>query len=433
MLYTPLTKKALKLSFDSHKDQVDKSGAPYVFHPFHLAEQMQTEDEVCVALLHDVLEDTDTTEDDLRNAGMPEAVVKALGLLTHNADEPYFDYVSRIAQDPLATAVKLADLRHNSNLDRLDGEPSAKDIERFNKYQHAIAILTEQSAAGVSAVNAGRLPVFGAVVGDIVGSVFEWDNIKTVEFPLFVERSFITDDSVMTVAIAEALMNAARDGDAAPAIGLHALRHASVESMRKFGRRYPDAGYGGRFGAWLHDRKPKPYNSWGNGSAMRVSPVAWVAESLERAELLAAATAEVTHNHPEGIRGAQATAACAYLALQGRSNDEIRRYVEANHGYDLEFTIEGIRAGYQYDVSCMGSVPQAIVAFLESSGFEDAIRRAISIGGDSDTIAAITGGIAQARYGVPDEIAAQARRRMPDDLLQVMDGFWAANMAYAAD
>ena len=258
--------------------------------------------------------------------------------------------------------------------------------------------------------------MLGAIIGDTIGSVYEWNNIKTKEFPLFTQRSTFTDDSVMTVAVAHACLNAASTGG-------ELSKPELVDLMQSYGRLYPDAGYGGRFHRWIHSSHPKPYNSFGNGSAMRVSPVAWVADDLDTVERLAAATAEVTHNHPEGIRGAQATAGCILLARQGASNEAIRTYAEEVHGYDLAFTLDAIRPDYKFDVTCQGSVPQAIVAFLESTSFEDAIRNAISIGGDSDTIAAIAGSIAQGRYGVPDELAEEVARRLPDPLRSVVTRF----------
>ena len=257
--------------------------------------------------------------------------------------------------------------------------------------------------------------MLGAIVGDTIGSVYEWGNIKTTDFPLFSDKAFFTDDSVMTVAVAHALLDHF-DGEKLSESGL-------VELMRSYGKTYPDAGYGGRFRRWLKTPRPKPYNSFGNGSAMRVSPVAWVSGDLALVEELAAATAEVTHNHPEGIKGAQATAACIALARRGAGNDEIRGYVEQRYGYDLGFTLDSIRPSYSFDVTCQGSVPQAIVAFLESTDFEDAVRRAISIGGDSDTIAAITGSMAQARYGIPDWIADETSQRLTPQLRSVVELF----------
>ena len=259
--------------------------------------------------------------------------------------------------------------------------------------------------------------ILGAIAGDMIGSPYEFWNIKTTEFPLFVDRSCFTDDSVMTLAVADGLMNA--NDDAQP------ITYALVSSMRRFGRKYPDAGYGGRFLGWLEDpaNSPLPYRSWGNGAGMRVSPVAWAYDNLELVEFVAAESAKVTHNHIEGIRGAQAIAACTFMARKGADNSSIRVYVRSRFGYQLDFTLDEIRDEYTFDVSCQGSVPQAIEAFLEGDGFEDAVRKAVSIGGDSDTIGAMTASIAQARYGVPDSIEAEVRRRLPEDLLSINDRF----------
>jgi len=259
--------------------------------------------------------------------------------------------------------------------------------------------------------------MLGAIVGDIVGSVYEFNNIKTREFPLFDKRSEFTDDSVMTLAVARALL------DSPEGEGLSAS--VLVNAMQVYGHTYPWAGYGGRFAQWLRKDHPEPYYSCGNGSAMRVSPVAWICDTLDEVDALAAASAQVTHNHVEGIRGAQATAACILLARQGADNDAIRALVRSRYGYALDFTLDEIRPTYDFDVSCQGSVPQAIEAFLESDGFEDSIRKAISIGGDSDTIAAITASIAQGRYGVPRAIENKLRNLMTPDLLAVNDLFCA--------
>jgi len=230
--------------------------------------------------------------------------------------------------------------------------------------------------------------MIGAIIGDIVGSVYEWNNIKTKEFPFFSERCFFTDDTVMTIAVAEALLNGGKPDD-------------FIDAMKKFGRLYPKAGYGGRFISWLLGDDREPYNSWGNGSAMRVAPCAWYANSIDEAEDLAMRSAEVTHNHPEGIKGAQATASAIYLARTDASKPEIKDYIENKFGYNLSRTIDEIRPVYKFNESCQETVPEAIIAFLESHGFEDAIRNAISLGGDSDTLAAITGSIAEAAYGIP--------------------------------
>jgi ADP-ribosylglycohydrolase len=248
--------------------------------------------------------------------------------------------------------------------------------------------------------------MLGAIIGDIVGSVYEWDNIKTKEFTLFKPDCFFTDDTVMTLAVAEGLMKGGTGQD-------------YVAAMKKYGRLYPDAGYGGHFYDWIFSDKSEPYNSWGNGSAMRVSPVAWAFDTLEEVEEAAAVSAGVTHNHPEGIRGTKATAACIFWARQGMSIPEIREACESRYGYDLHQTLKEIRPDYEFDVSCQGTVPQAIIAFLESEDFEDAIRNAISLGGDSDTLAAITGSIAEAYYGIPRNIREEALSYLDETLLEV--------------
>ena len=251
--------------------------------------------------------------------------------------------------------------------------------------------------------------MLGAMIGDIVGSVYEWHNIKTEEFDFFKSDCFFTDDTVLTAATAKALMN-----------GI-----SYVEAYQDFSRRYPGRGYGGNFSHWIHAKNPQPYNSWGNGSAMRVSPVGFAFNSV--AEVLAEAeqSAAVTHNHPEGIKGAQATALAIILGRQGVTREEIRQEIVGRFDYDLHRTLDDIRPNYRFDVSCQGSVPEAIIAFLESTSYEDAIRKAISIGGDSDTIACITGGIAEAFYGgVPEEITKKGRSYLPKEILDIIDEFY---------
>jgi ADP-ribosylglycohydrolase len=251
--------------------------------------------------------------------------------------------------------------------------------------------------------------MLGAIIGDIIGSPYEFDrnNIKTTDFPLFGERSRFTDDTVMTLAVAEALMEGGNSED-------------YVKAMRKYGKLYPYAGYGQRFAIWLCSSKPEPYNSYGNGSAMRVSSVGWWYQTLEAVEEGAECSAIVTHNHPEGIKGAQATAAAIFLARTGKSKAEIKAYIETRYGYDLSRTLDEIRPNYRHVESCQETVPEAITAFLESDGFEDAIRKAVSLGGDSDTLAAITGSIAEAAYGVPEPIKDQALSRLDETLLSTL-------------
>jgi len=237
--------------------------------------------------------------------------------------------------------------------------------------------------------------MLGAMIGDIVGSIYERHSIKTKDFPLFGKRCRFTDDTVMTVAVSEGLMNGGSPD-------------AYIHAMKRFGRMYPRAGYGRNFRGWLFAEESLPYNSWGNGSAMRVSPVGWYFNTLEKTEQAAVISAAVSHNHPEGIKGAQATAAAIFLARSGKSKEEIKRYIEDKYGYNLSRTLDDIRPTYTFDVSCMGTVPEAIIAFLESKDFEDAIRSAVSLGGDCDTLTAITGSIAEAAYGIPDEIKNSA-------------------------
>ena len=256
--------------------------------------------------------------------------------------------------------------------------------------------------------------MIGAILGDIVGSRFEWHNTKRKDFEWLTKASRFTDDSVMTVAIASAIMKAKESGAD--------LGEVAVKEMQKFGCAHFDAGYGGHFCEWLGDPDPQPYNSWGNGAAMRVSAVGWAAETEEEVREMSAAVTEVTHNHPEGLKGAEATAMCVFLARKGKSKDEIKKYVEENY-YKLDFTLDQIRPTYEFDVSCQGTVPQAIVAFLEADSYEDAIRNAVSIGGDSDTLAAIAGGIAEAFFGMTDEQIASAKSRLPPDLLEVVERF----------
>ena len=252
--------------------------------------------------------------------------------------------------------------------------------------------------------------MLGAIIGDIVGSVYEWNNIKTKDFLLFSPECFFTDDTVMTLAIAEGLMNGGSS-------------EALIKAMKKYGCMYPDAGYGGHFASWLLTEDNQPYNSWGNGSAMRVSPVAWMFDNLPDVEKYAEVSAAVTHNHPQGIKGAQATAAAIFLARKGKSKNDIKAYIESKYGYDLSRSLDDIRPGYCFNESCQETVPEAMTAFLESVDFEDAIRNAISLGGDSDTLAAITGSIAEAAYGVPREIRDKALSILDEPLLKVYSQF----------
>ena len=250
--------------------------------------------------------------------------------------------------------------------------------------------------------------ILGAIAGDIIGSVYEFDNIKTVDFELFDDESKFTDDSVLTAATMDAL--------------LHKTGYA--EAYQRYSRAYPHRGYGGNFSGWIHSDNPKPYNSWGNGSAMRVSPVGWYCNTIEDVLAEAKRSAEVTHNHAEGIKGAQSVAAAVFLARTGSSKAEIKTFVVDTFGYDLNRTIAQIRPRYAFDESCQGTVPEAIIAFLESTDFENAIRLAVSIGGDSDTIACITGSIAEAFYQeIPPPIIATVLRIVPKPMRQLIEDF----------
>ncbi|MBE0436488.1 MAG: ADP-ribosylglycohydrolase family protein [Methylomicrobium sp.] len=225
--------------------------------------------------------------------------------------------------------------------------------------------------------------MIGAIAGDIVGSIYEWANIKTKDFPLFSDRCVFTDDSILTVALADTLLTGT----------------AYIENLKTFYRWYPDAGYGGIFQRWARSEHSQPYNSWGNGAAMRISPVGYAFDDLKTVLEKAEEYTAITHDHPEGIKGGQSVAAAIFLARSGFTKQKIRQYIETQFGYDLSRHVDDIRPNYSFDVSAQGTVPPAIRAFLDSTDFEDAIRTAVSLGGDSDTLACITGGIAQAFYG----------------------------------
>jgi ADP-ribosylglycohydrolase len=256
--------------------------------------------------------------------------------------------------------------------------------------------------------------MWGAIAGDIIGSPYERNNIKTEDFPLFKDDSHFTDDTVMTAAVAEGLMDGfgSEEGTAS----------AIKTSMLKYGGMFPFAGYGARFREWLSlSEDHNPYNSLGNGSAMRVSPVAWAFDDISEVEKYARISASVTHNHPEGIKGAMSVAGAVFLARSGGNKKEIKKYVEDGYQYDLGRTLRGIRETHRYDTTCPGSVPEAVIAFLESESFEDAVRKAVSIGGDSDTIAAIAGSVAEGFYGIPRDIKHCAECRLDKRLLSVTE------------
>ncbi len=258
--------------------------------------------------------------------------------------------------------------------------------------------------------------MLGAILGDIIGSRFEFDRgNKTKEFKLFTSESVFTDDTVMTVAVAEGLLNAGRDADE------EKIKQSLIQGMVKYGRRYPDAGYGARFRHWFTN--PIPYNSFGNGSAMRVSAAGWLYDGLERTLEVARFTAEVSHNHPEGIKGACATAAAIYLARTGHNKEDIKNYIVENFDYNLSRTCDEIRPYYYHVESCQQSVPEAITAFLEGESYEDVVRTVISLGGDTDTTAAIAGAIAEAYYGIPEGIAEKVGNYIGKDFKKVLEQF----------
>ena len=259
--------------------------------------------------------------------------------------------------------------------------------------------------------------MYGALLGDMIGAPYEFDRgNKSKEFPLFCENSRFTDDSVMTIAVAEALLDSRFLDD-------DSIRAALIKSMRKWGKKYPDAGYGRKFLCWLREKEPKPYGSCGNGSAMRVSAAGWLFDTLEETREKARLTAEVTHDHPEGIKGAEATSSAIFLARTGRSKEEIRDYIVQEFGYDLSRTCDQIRPSYYHNESCQKTVPEAITAFLEGTDFEDVIRTAVSLGGDCDTLTCIAGSIAEAFYGVPAILKAECKRRLPEDMAYVLGRF----------
>lgn len=249
--------------------------------------------------------------------------------------------------------------------------------------------------------------MLGAIAGDIIGSVYEFEGNKREDFPLFAEESFFTDDSVLTVATADKLVH----GGYYPTI------------YRKWACKYPDCSYGAKFRKWFENEDSGPYNSFGNGSAMRASPIGFACDTLDAVLLEAKRSAMPTHNHPEGIKGAQAAAVAVFLARTGNTKKEIAAQITDLFGYNLTESVADIRSYYKFEESCQGTVPQAIVSFLDSQSYEDAVRKAVSLGGDADTLACITGGIAQAFYGIPVKIARRARAALPAEMLAVLDAF----------
>lgn len=260
--------------------------------------------------------------------------------------------------------------------------------------------------------------MFGAILGDIVGSRFEFDRGGwTKEFDLLTPECKFTDDSVMTVAVAEALIDAGEDAS------IDEIEGRCITTMQKWGRNYPNAGYGGRFIGWLYEQYPKAYDSWGNGSAMRVSAAGWMYDTVERTREVARATANVSHNHPEGLKGAECTAAVIYLARNGSTKEDIKEYIIKEFGYDISNSVDEIRPLHRHDESCMDALPKALVSFLEGDSYEDVVRNAVSLGGDTDTIAAIAGAMAEGLYGVPEELKEECLSRIPEEMKDVISRF----------
>lgn len=262
--------------------------------------------------------------------------------------------------------------------------------------------------------------LYGALLGDMIGAPYEFiGNPKRKDIDLFDSTKWIrpTDDSCMTLAIAKALKELPLDADE------ETIKSSVIKSMQDIGKRYPDMGYGRGFSMWLKQTDPKPYNSFGNGAAMRISPVGWLYDSLDRTLEVAKWVTEVSHDHIEGIKGAQATAAAIFLARNHFNKEYIKNYIENNFNYNLNRTCDDIRPEYEFDVTCQGTVPEAIIAFLESTSFEDAIRNAISLGGDCDTLTCITGSIAEACYKVPEYMVQECEKRLPDDLKDILHNF----------
>ena len=260
--------------------------------------------------------------------------------------------------------------------------------------------------------------MYGAILGDMIGSPYEFDQgNKSKDFPLFSEKSTFTDDTVMTLAVGWVFLDAQPNADESW------IRLRLIKEMQHFGRLYPNVGYGGMFRRWLRERDPQPYNSFGNGSAMRVSAVSWLYDDIETVRKMARLSAEVSHNHPEGIKGAEATASAIFLARTGKTKAEIKAYIEENFGYDLSCTCDEIRPNYYHKESCQETVSEAITAFLEGESFEDVVRTAVSLGGDCDTRTCIAGSIADGFYGVPEDLKQECRKRLPEELCFILEKY----------
>ena len=314
---------------------------------------------------------------------------------------------------PLAHCGYMGTMNRNRNLPK-------QDDKLFYQKQDWKKILESDEKTG--GVKMKKTALYGAIFGDIIGMPFEFDHKvngvkKSKKFKLFHEEATFTDDSVMTIAVAEALLGVDKNADE------KTVCDAVIKSMQRWGKKYPSAGYGSKFRYWLKEDNPKPYNSWGNGSAMRVSAVGWLYDTLERTREVARWTAEVSHNHPEGIKGAESTASAIFLARQGKSKAEIKKYIETEFGYNFNRTLDEIRPTYRHIESCQETVPEACTAFFESTDFEDAVRNGVSLGGDADTLTCIDGAIAEAFYGIPENLIEEGKKYLPSDILKVVDEF----------
>ena len=301
---------------------------------------------------------------------------------------------------------------------------------------HEIGALYEEGYLLLVIYRKQEEEMYGAILGDIIGSIYEQNSIKTKDFELFGMNNEFTDDTVMTIAVAEGYMFFLRDNypdyyEGRPGLEkpfvldedmIPVLKNSIIRSMLFYGRKYPYVGYGRNFRRWLK-YKPEPYSSWGNGSAMRTSSAAWIFDDIETVRQMAAIQSEVSHNHPAGIIGAEAIASAVFLARTGSSKDEIREYISKEFRYDLNRSVDQIRPGYNFDISCQGSVPEAIISFLDGEDFEDTVRNAISLGGDADTLGAMAGSIAEAYFGVPDELKAKCEQFLPKIMLGTLHTF----------
>lgn len=269
--------------------------------------------------------------------------------------------------------------------------------------------------------------MYGEFLGDIIGQPYEFNNHKSKDFPLFAKNPSFTDDSILTIAVCEGLLNAGLEADE------NTIKNSIIDSMQKWGHKYPHAGWGRKFYLWLIMESRKPYGSFGNGSAMRVSSIGWLYDSLEKTREVARWSAEVTHNHPEGIKGAECTASAIWLARNGHSKEQIKDYVTTNFGYDLSLTCDQIRPNYKHIESCQETIPQAITAFLEGNDFEDVIRTAVSLGGDTDTLTGIAGAIAEAFYGIPENLINICREILDEEMKDVIERFHTCVSAVQGD